>query len=133
MKEFMLLIRNLGDGKAGFSPEQQQQFLKACEDYIRELKNGDNLISAQPLVREGKMVTGGLGHFIDGPYNESPEVIVGYYHVKAKDLDEALSIAKRNPEFAFVTGAKIEVRPIKMIEQSTNYTYPTFPNPSRFF
>lgn len=29
------------------------------------------------------------------------------------------------PEFAFVKGAKIELRPIKMIEQSTSYVYPT--------
>ena len=125
MKEFMLLIRNIGDGKAGFSPEQQQQFLKACQVYIEELKKNGQLKSAQPLVREGKMVSGSAGDFSEGPYSSSPEVIVGYYHVMAENLDEAIAIAKRNPEFAFVKGAKIEVRPIKMLEQSTNYTYPT--------
>jgi len=125
MKEFMLLIRNQGDGKAAFSPEQQQQFLQACQVYIDDLKKKGQLKSAQPLVREGKMVAGSAGHFTEGPYSESPEIIVGYYHVMANDLDEAVAIAKRNPEFAFVNGAKIEVRPVKMIEQSTGYTYPT--------
>jgi|SRR5215831_4575364 len=124
MKEFMLLIRNDGDGKAALSPEQQQQFLNACMVYIEDLKKKGNLKSAQPLMREGKMISGSTGAFKDGPYNESKEIIVGYYHILANDLDEALAITKRNPEFAFVKGAKIEVRPVKMAEQSTNYVYP---------
>jgi hypothetical protein len=124
MKEFMLLIRNEGDGKADFSSEQQKQFLKACEVYIENLKKKASLISAQPLVREGKMISGTVESFKDGPYNETKEIIVGYYHILANDINEAIAIAKRNPEFAFVKGAKIEVRPVKMIEQSTNYVYP---------
>ena len=124
MKEFMLLIRNEGDGKAALSPEQQQQFLNACMVYIEDLMKKGNLKSAQPLVREGKMISGSPGSFKDGPYNESAEIIVGYYHLLANDLDEAIAIAKRNPEFAFIKAAKIEVRPIKMMGQSTNYTYP---------
>jgi hypothetical protein len=124
MKEFMLLIRNEGDGKAALSPEQQQQFLKACQVYIEDLMRKGNLKSAQPLVREGRMIMGTPGAFKDGPYNESKEIIVGYYHILAKDLDEAIAIAQRNPEFAFIKGAKIEVRPVKMKEQSTNYVYP---------
>ena len=125
MKEFMLLIRNEDDAKAALSPEQQQAFLKACEVYIEQLMKNGNLKSAQPLVREGKMISGSTGNFTDGPYSQTSEIIVGYYHVMAKNLDEAIAIAKRNPEFAFVKGAKIEVRPIKIVEQSTNFTYPT--------
>jgi len=125
MKEFMLLIRNEGDGKANLSPEQQQQFLKACQVYIEDLMKNGNLKNAQPLVREGKMISGTTGNFKDGPYNETTEILVGYYHILANNMDEAIAIAKRNPEFEFVKGAKIEVRPIKMMEQSTQYTYPT--------
>ena len=124
MKEFMLLIRNGSDGKANHSPEEQQQFLKACQVYIEDLMKNGNLKGAQPLVREGKMISGTPGAFKDGPYNETKEIIVGYYHILAKDLDEAIAIAQRNPEFAFVKGAKIEVRPIKMMEQSTGFEYP---------
>ena len=124
MKEFMLLIRNEGDTKTGFSPEQQQQFLKDCMIYIENLKKNDNLKSAQPLVREGKMISGSPGAWKDGPYNETKEIIVGYYHILAKDLDEAIAIAKGNPEFAYSKNAKIEVRPIKMMEETTSYVYP---------
>jgi hypothetical protein len=124
MKEFMLLIRNEQDAKAGLSAEQQQQFLQACMVYIEDLKKKGKLKSAQPLVREGKLVSGTPGSFKDGPYNESKEIIVGYYHILATDLDEAVSIAKGNPEFAFTKGARVEVRPVKTMEETTNFTYP---------
>jgi hypothetical protein len=124
MKEFMLLIRNEGDGKAALTSGQHQQFLKACEVYIENLKKNGNLKSAQPLVREGFMISGTNGKFVDKPYNETREIIVGYYHILAKDIQEAISIAKGNPEFAFNPGAKIEVRPIKTKEDSTSYIYP---------
>lgn len=120
----MLIIRNEGDGKAALSPEEQQKFLKACQVYIEDLMKNGNLKGAQPLVREGKMISGTPGAFKDGPYNETKEIIVGYYHILAKDLDEAVAIAKRNPEFAFIKGAKIEVRPIKTMEPSTSFEYP---------
>jgi len=120
----MLLIRNAMDAKAGLSPEQQQEFLRACMVYIEDLKKNGNLKSAQPLVREGVMISGSPDSFKDGPYNETKEIIVGYYHILARDMDEAIAIAKRNPEFAFVKGAKIEVRPTKMMELSTRYEYP---------
>jgi hypothetical protein len=124
MKEFMLLIRNEGDGKSALSSEQQQQFLNDCMVYIQNLTKNGKLKGAQPLVREGKMVSGRPGAFKDGPYNESKEIIVGYYHIIAKDMDEAISIAQENPEFAYVKGAKIEVRPIKTVEESTSFVYP---------
>jgi len=124
MKEFMLLIRNEADSKSSFSPETHQQFLNACMIYIDGLMKNGNLKSAQPLIREGKMVSGSPGAFKDGPYNETKEVIVGYYHILAKDLDEAIAIAKGNPEFAYTKTARIEVRPIKMKEESTAFEYP---------
>src|SRR5438105_750054 len=125
MKEIMLLIRNYGNTKAVLSHEQNQQFLNDCQVYIDKLTKNGNLKSAQPLVREGIMVSGTPDAFNDGPYNETKEIIVGYYHILAKDIDEAIAIAKGNPEFAYSTNAKIEVRPIKTKEESTSYLYPT--------
>ena len=120
----MLLIRNEGDGKSALSPEQQQKFLNDCMVYIQNLIKDGKLKGAQPLVREGKMISGRPGAFKDGPYNESKEIIVGYYHIVAKDLDDAIAIARGNPEFAYILGARIEVRPIKTVEESTSFVYP---------
>lgn len=124
MKEFMLLIRNEIDHQVKWSAEQHLQFLKKCENYIGNLTKAGKLKSAQPLVREGKMISGSNGSWKDASFNESKEVIVGYYHILAKDLDEAVAIAKENPEFEYGTTARIEVRPIKMMEEVTGFVYP---------
>jgi len=124
MKEFMLLIRNKIDHQATWSPEQNQQFLKKCEIYIDNLTKEGKLKSAQPLVREGKIISGSKGKWKEGPFNEAKEIIVGYYHILANDLNDAIAIAKGNPEFEYGTTARIEVRPIKMKEESTAYIYP---------
>jgi hypothetical protein len=125
MKEFMLLIRNEIDHQATWSPEKTGQFLKACEVYISGLTKAGKLKSAQPMVREGRMISGSKGAWKEGPFNEAKEVIVGYYHVLAEDIDDAIAIAKGNPEFEFGTTARIEVRPIKMKEENTSFVYPT--------
>ncbi len=124
MQEFMLLIRNHHDHQASWSPERERQFVEQCMHYIDDLKKQGTLVSAQPLVREGSMISGSKESWSIGPYSDSGEVIVGYYHIRAADIDEAISIAKRNPEFEYTTTARIEVRPIKMREESTQYTYP---------
>ena len=123
-KEFMLLIRNQVDHLSHLSPEENQHFLQDCMDYIGTLKKEGKLKAAQPLIKEGKMISGSKGSWKDGPFNETKEVIVGYYHILAKDIDEAIAIAKMNPEFAYTPMARIEVRPIKAVEQTTGFTYP---------
>src|SRR5262249_55727178 len=98
MKEFMLLIRKEADGKSGLSPEQHQKFLNACMTHIEKLKINGNLIAAQPLAHEGKIISGSLGSFSENPYHDTKEISVGYYHILAKDMYEAEEIAKANPE-----------------------------------
>jgi hypothetical protein len=127
MKEFMLLIRNEIDHQKAWSEEQHQQFLKKCEVYIGGLKSGGNLLSAQPLIREGHIVSRADSVWKTVPFNESKEVIVGYYHIRAKDMDEAIALAKGNPEFQYGKSARIEVRPIKTKEESTDFKYPGKP------
>jgi hypothetical protein len=124
MKEYMLLIRNLIDHQSQWPAEKHEQFLKACEKYIGELKKENNLIAAQPMVREGILVSREQGAWQQRPFNETKEVIVGYYHVRAEDVKEAVAFAQRNPEFEYSATARIEVRPIKMKEDVTGFIYP---------
>ena len=124
MKEFMLLIRNQMHHQNSWTPEYFDQFVKACEVYISQIKNAGKLISAQPLIREGKIISGQAGALKESPFNETNEVQVGYYHIFAEDMDEAVEIAKHNPEFAFSTTVRIEVRPIKTKESTTGFVYP---------
>jgi hypothetical protein len=46
----------------------------------------------------------------DGPFAETKEALGGFYIVDAKDLDEALELAKPCPGLKY--GASIEVRPV---------------------
>ena len=112
MKEFILLIGNEIDHHAAWSSEQHQQFMIKCEDYIGNLTKEGKLKSAQLLVREGKIISGAKAAMHERTLNETKEVIVGYYHIFADALHDALVIAKSNPEFEYATTARIEVRPI---------------------
>ena len=47
----------------------------------------------------------------DGPFAETKEQLGGYHLIECKDLDEAISIAKRIPTIPF--GGTIEVRPLE--------------------
>ena len=73
------------------------------------------LKGAQPLEMDGAVIHGNKSVFKDGPFNESKEVIVGYFHIMAKNLEEAIEIAKANPMFDDAEGT-IEVRPIKQMD-----------------
>jgi uncharacterized protein YndB with AHSA1/START domain len=124
MMEFMLRIMNRAERQAGWTDERKRMFLKSCEEYIGGLKKEGKLVGAQPLVREGVIISGSGEDLIETPFVPRGEVQVGYYHIKAVSLDEAVAIAKRNPEFRFSETARIEVRPIKTKEKDTGFVYP---------
>jgi len=98
--------------------------LKKCEVYILNLKQEGKLISAQPLIREGKIISGQSGAWKEELIRGNDEIQVGYYHILAKDIEEAIFIAKGNPEFDYGSTARIEVRPIKTKEEITDFVYP---------
>lgn len=123
-KEFMLYIRNEGDAKAFLSADEHLKFIKQCEVYIGQLKSENKLVAAQPIVREGFIISKSNSGWAEKSIDPTTEVQVGYYHIIANDMAEAIEIAKRNPEFAFVSSATIEIRPIKTKEVETNFVYP---------
>ncbi len=115
MQEFMIFIKTKGDHLEGATPEQQQAHVQKIGQYMSGLMESGKLKSAQPLDMQGAIIHGNKGVFKDGPFNESKEVIVGYFHVVAENLEEAVAIAKANPMFEDAEGT-IEVRPIKQMD-----------------
>jgi hypothetical protein len=115
MKEFMLFIRNEGNPVASLSPEQQQEHVQKVGGFIKSLVSKGKMKAAQPLEMEGSIVSFNNGNFTDGPFNETKEVISGYYHILAKDLQEAITIAKSDPRFEDGKW-RIEVRPIMKVD-----------------
>jgi hypothetical protein len=125
MKEFMFFIRKRNNSEETLPPEKFKLFLKACEGYIENLNKQGKLISAKPIVWSGKIISGRPSNWNESSYDETGEIIGGYYHILAKDFDEATAIAKANPEFAFNDNTRIEVRPVKMKEEHTGFVYPS--------
>ena len=124
MKEYILLIRNRIDSKAGFSPQVHLEFVNKCSVYIEGLQKEGKLLAAQPMIHEGVLLSRNPSGWEAIPFNEHNEILVGYYHILADSLEEAIEIAKGNPEFTYTTTARVEVRPLKMKEESTGYVYP---------
>ena len=102
MNEFLFLIRNEGDAKAALSSDKHLEFIKQCEVYICKLKAKNQLIAAQPLVREGVIISKDGDLWKEILCDSNKKIQVGYYHILAENLEEAIDIAKENPEFAYL-------------------------------
>jgi hypothetical protein len=125
MKEFMFFIRKNSNSQETLPADKFQQFLRSCEVYIENLKQQGKLVSAKPIDWSGKIISGKNDKWKETSYSEQGEVIGGYYHIMAKDIDEAIEIAKANPEFTFNENTRIEFRPVKMKEDQTGFVYPS--------
>ena len=115
MKEFMLFIRSEGNPVADLSPEQLQEHVQKVGGYIQNMVDQGKMKAAQPLEMEGSILSYNNGSFTDGPFNETKEVISGYYHIMANDLKEATDIAKADPRFEDGKW-RIEIRPIMKVD-----------------
>lgn len=115
MNQFLFLIRTEGDHLEDLSPEDQKEHVQKVGGYIGKLMEEGRLKSAQPLEMEGTIITSPKGKLKDGPYNETKEVIAGYFLIEANNIQEAIAIAKENPVLEN-ENARIEVRPIKKME-----------------
>ena len=114
MKEFLLLIRTEGDVWTSLSPKQLQDHIGHGTAYIGKLMKEGKLKSAAPVDKGSRIVTDQNGKMKDGPFNETKEVIAGYFHIVAKDIQEAVEIAKANPIFRDIP-TRIEVHMMKAI------------------
>lgn len=112
MKDYLLIIKTEGSVWTDLSPEELQAHMENGSAYIGGLMKKGILKGANPIERSGsRIVTESGGKLKDGPYNESKEVVAGFFHITAKDVDEAVEIAKENPIFKDIT-SKIEVHPL---------------------
>jgi hypothetical protein len=112
MKYLLLIYENEGSF-ASLSEADQGKIFGEYMEYSRRIKKDGNYIGGEALepvatattvrVKDGKTLT------TDGPFAETREQLGGFYLVEAKDLDEAISLAKGIPA---VRSGCIEVRPI---------------------
>jgi hypothetical protein len=110
MAEYLILIygdeQKHADGGQELWDSLMQGHNKFAENNATALRGGNALqpTSTATTIRDG-VVT-------DGPFAETKEAIGGYYLVEAKDLDEAIKIAKQVPS----PNGGLEVRPVMVFD-----------------
>jgi hypothetical protein len=108
--EYLLMFRGT-DWHHGLSPQEIQEVLVRFKSWFDELTTQGKVKGGNPLVNEGKVVSGKNGRVVaDGPFAESKEAIGGYFLVEVESQDEAVAIARNCPALAY--GGQVEVRQI---------------------
>jgi hypothetical protein len=109
-KDFLVLLR-CGGPAPDSSPEQMQQVMKQFGDWMAQMQSRGQLKGSGRLEDGGKWLSGKNGQAVtDGPYAESKETVGGYFLIQARDLAEAVTIAKGCPILNY--SGTVEVRPL---------------------
>lgn len=100
-------------------PESRRE--EVMKDYgalVQDLAKTDKLRGGAKLNPASSATTvrekNGRAAITDGPFAETKEQLGGYHIVECRDLDEAISIAKRIPSLR--VGGTVEVRPVEFEE-----------------
>jgi hypothetical protein len=110
MSKFMYLFRSNPSAYRSMSPEQMQQVMKKWMDWKDTLeKHGHIKQLGDRLDGSGKVVSGKAKADTDGPYVEVKDFVQGYMLVEAKDIDQAVELAKGCP--ILETDGTVEIRP----------------------
>jgi len=108
--EHLLFIRGT-HWNHGMSPSELQRVMTDFYAWVEGLNTRGILRGAQPLMEEGKLVSGAKGAAVtDGVFTESKEAIAGYFLLSVASGEEAVRIAQQCPILNY--GVQIEVRPI---------------------
>lgn len=109
MKNYLLLFR-VGPRFLTASPEELQQIMTRSKDWTAQIAKAGKLNGVVRLQRNGVVLKGTTKQRSDGPYADGKEIINGYLGIKARDLEEAIQIARGNPVFDY--DGTLEIREV---------------------
>ena len=78
--------------------------------WVEKLRKEQRYVAGEALLPGGKTVKGPKKAVTDGPFAESKEIVGGFFVLNAKNLDEAVLIAKDCPDYDL--GGVVEVREV---------------------
>jgi len=111
MNEYLVIMRlDLITKEAQPSPEQLEGYMKMYQDWVGGIAAQNKFVGGTGLATEGKVIKPN-NVITDGPFAEVKESIAGFITIKAKDLEEAVSLAKTCP-ILFGEGNSVEVRQV---------------------
>jgi len=117
MDEFVLFFRmDIITKDAQPSPEQLQVYMKQYHDWVGGIAAQNKFVGGKGLSTEGRVLK---AHKVitDGPFAEIKESIAGYIIIRAKDFNEAVSLAKACPMLNG-EGNSVEVRKITGVHEN---------------
>jgi hypothetical protein len=112
MAQYVFLLYDNEDWFDNLTPEEWQQAMKLHGAFTEAVeKAGARILGGEALERSTTASTvrqreGAEPLVTDGPFIETKEALGGYYVIEARDLDQALELAKVCPS------GNVEVRPI---------------------
>jgi hypothetical protein len=115
MEKFMLLFRGSDVYQPGETPESLQALKEKMLHWVFGLDEKGLHVASEPLEPIGKQVSGTKKTVTDAPFGEGRAIIGGCTIVLAKDVHEAVELAKTCPILA--SNANIEVRPIQKVSR----------------
>lgn len=112
-----LCLIYLNESELDAMPASDMNTLNAAHlEFNNGLRKSGHFIEAEALEPAGAAacvrVRRGTTSVTDGPFTESKELVAGFYLIEARDLDEAVAVAKRIPSAPMGT---IEVRPTRQL------------------
>lgn len=115
--KFVLVIYNDAALYDALPRSETDQMMRGCIAHADELRRDGRLTDSQMLegaeTAKSVRIRNGRTKVTDGPFSEAKEVLGGFNLIDAKDMDEAVEIAK---EFPWARTGCVEVRPVRDIE-----------------
>lgn len=114
MKDYLLLFRG-GPQYLPSTDQPQEPISPDWRAWMETLVKKGHFAEGQRLVgNTGAVLKGRKTQLTDGPYAEGKEVVAGYLVIKARDLEEAISLVKDCPIFAH-DDASTEIREVAAV------------------
>ena len=111
---FMLIVKASKDSEAGVMPSQE--LLDKMEKYNEELAQAGAMLAAEGLHPSSKgarvKFTGASRTVTEGPFENTKDLIAGFWLIEVSSKEEAIEWVKRCPNPSPGTEAEIEVRQV---------------------
>ncbi|MDQ1697392.1 MAG: hypothetical protein QOJ03_2745 [Frankiaceae bacterium] len=118
MAEYLVLIygdeKAVGDGGPALWEQLHKEHVAFGQAHEKSIRGG-NALQAAATATSVRRDSDGTVAVTDGPFAETKEALGGYYLIEAKDLDEALAIARDVP----TPFGGVEVRPVQVLDMSS--------------
>jgi len=117
MPQFLLLLHQSTTDNEGLSAEEIQRMIGEYRAWSESMGKAGRLVAGHKLADDGgRVLDGWASEFsvTDGPWAEAKEVIGGFFHINAKDYDEAVKLAQSCPHLKYQ--GSIELRRIDLVD-----------------